>query len=137
MSQELTASDLMRFGTLERSFLNAGFSKRTAVALATLRVSGPEELRTLPWGDYRERTGLVWELARLPNMGRKGLSEVIAFREHGDPRQANEVGGTSVTVRLAPDAAKRLDEWARRAGVSRSQAMRQLMMDGLQRAGVD
>lgn len=115
-------------GSLGAQLHEAGFTARTIHALIySLRLESLEELRTAEWGSVRDGTGLATVLSRLPNMGPKGFAEVQAFREHGDPRKANEIAATSVSAKFSPDELRALDEWAKKRGVTRTGAVRAIV----------
>jgi len=67
-------------------------------------------------------------------MGPKGVAEVQAFREHGDARRAVAIAPTSVSARLSPAEVAKLDIWAAERGLSRTEAVRSIVLSTL-RAG--
>lgn len=124
----------LRYG-LEQELAEAGFSSRTINALVYgLQLESLNQLRSGEWGSAKDRTGLASELSRLPNMGPKGIAEVQAFRECGDARRAVTVAPTSVSARLNPSEITKLDTWASERGLSRTEAVRSIVLSTL-RAG--
>lgn len=122
-----------RYG-LEGELAEAGFSSRTINALKYgLQLESIDQLKSAEWGSVKERTGLAGALSVLPNMGRKGFAEVQAFREHGDARRAATIAPTSVSARLDPPEIAKLDAWAAERGISRTEAVRRIVLSTLLR----
>lgn len=121
-----------RYG-LEAELEDAGFSSRTINALKYgLQLASIEQLQSAEWGSQKHRNGLAWELSVLPNLGPKGFAEVQAFRDLGDARRAATVVPTSVSARLQPQEVAKLDAWASERGVSRTEAVRRILLSTLQ-----
>ena len=119
---------------LEAELEDVGFSIRTIRALIyNLGLERLEDLKSAEWGSVKERTGLATVLSRLPNMGPKGVAEVQAFREHGDARRATKIAPTSVGARLHPSELAALDAWATTRGLTRSEAVHEILISALQR----
>lgn len=116
----------------------AGFSTRTVNALVySLGLSSLEQLRTAEWGSVEDRTGLAWALQTLPNMGRKGLAEVVAFRAGLDPKAARPAGKRYYSVPLDDAEFAALDAWiaAQPKPVGRPEAIRAMVVASLHLMG--
>jgi len=125
----MTESREFRLGLLA-----AGFSSHTINALIRhSRVGSLEQLKNAPWGDRRVPGTLAWQLATTPNLGRKGIAEVEAFRAGLDPGTARAPGLTYTSVPLSPVELNALDAFLAKQPkkVSRPEAIRAFVATGL------
>jgi hypothetical protein len=93
---------------LAAELAEAGFSTRAINALIySLQLESLEALRRAPWED------LMLELSRTPNVGKKVIAEVEAFRSGRDPKSAVPIQ-TYVSVPFDAHALAALDAWISR-----------------------
>lgn len=110
-----------------------GFSTRAINALVYgFGLEALDQLRTAHWGSVESREGLSWELSRIPNLGPRGVAQVQSFREHGSASRASELSPTSVSARLSPEEYAQLRRWAQDRGLSKSEAVRSILLSALQ-----
>lgn len=90
-----------------------GFSRRAASVRAQLgTVRSLDELREAEWGGVKfEDRGLHRDLILAPNCGQRVISEVRAFREHGDPRHPLADNPPAVSVQFSSDELGAVDAW--------------------------
>lgn len=124
---------------LEADLRAAGFSGRAASVISRLRnIRSLQDLRNAEWGDGKPHSGgLYRELLVTPNCGQRVISEVVAFREHGDPRRLLSDRPPAVTVQFSSDELAAIDAWIADQGepVTRSKAVRALALLGLSSRG--
>jgi hypothetical protein len=123
-----------RYG-LEAELHEAGFSTRAIHALIySVGIESLDELRRLPWGDRRDHQSLCGRLGVSPNVGKKCLAEVEAFRAGKDPRSARAPGPFYVSAPLDEAQLAALDAWiaAQPKPVSRPEAIRAMVAAALE-----
>ena len=136
MIDPLEARALVDPWALSQALKGAGFSSRTAHALAYGSVATSlADLKSRPWGSREEQDGLMWDLRCLPNLGPKGMAEVVAFRAGLDPRSAKAPGAERVSVPFKPEELASLDAWIAKqpSKTNRPEAIRILTAAALQK----
>jgi hypothetical protein len=123
---------------LRSQLQQVGFSTRAINALVYgTNVSSIEDLRSRQWGSPSDQHSLCFELSRVPNLGQKGLAEVLAFREGNHPRSAYTPVTVSVSVPMDAELIGALDGFiAKQPGkIKRPAAIRALVAAGLRSVG--
>jgi hypothetical protein len=123
---------------LRSELQQVGFSTRAINALVYgTNVSSIEDLRSRRWGSPTDQYSLCFELSRVPNLGQKGLAEVLAFREGNAPRSAHAPVTVSVSVPMDAEMIGALDGFiAKQPGkIKRPAAIRALVAAGLRSMG--
>jgi len=126
---------MLTFREFETQLREAGFSTRAArVIVSATSVRSLDELREASWGDGGPGgTGLHRDLALAPNCGQRVISEVVAFREHGDPRRSLQERPPKVSIQFTPSEMAQIDAWIAQQSseVGRSEAARRLVLAAL------